>query len=154
MKLMKKLGFTVVELIVAMVVLSIILTTGAFSYVGYRQKSKTHQNKLHAEEVIRKMTVWTTVEKKYPSELGDLTDADSLLNTISQDTRERLTHPTSNPGSPSANHPDNIEVLFCYRPTDFSTPIGARAYYWDLRKKIQKYQYYGNSEETGVKCFP
>ena len=22
-----------------------------------------HQNKLHAEEVIRKMTVWTTVEK-------------------------------------------------------------------------------------------
>ncbi len=137
-----------------MVVLAIVASIGIFSYDSYSRKNKTNQNRLHAEEVIRKMTVWTTVEKKYPADLGEKDDQHSLVNTISADTRERLVDSIDNPGSPSNEYPYNIEVYFCYRPTDPTTPVGAKVYYWDLQEKVQKYQHYGNSEETGVMCQP
>lgn len=151
---MKKSGFTIVELVIATAVLAILVTIGLFSYSSYVRRNQTTQNRLNAEEIIRKMTVWTTVEKRYPSELGDVTDPNSLINTISSDVRERLAESAENGGSPSEEYPKNIEVRFCYRLPDTSTPVGARAYYWDLQDKVQKYQYYGNSEEPSVSCQP
>lgn len=150
---MKRLGFSITELTIAIAILAMLIVIGSRSYSGHIRHSHTNQNKMHAEEVIRKMSVWTTAEKKYPDSLGDLSDSGSVISTISSDTRERLTS-SSNPSTPGSNNPKNIEVQFCYRPDEPDIKIGARAYYWDLVKQELKYQHYGNSEEAGAICHP
>lgn len=142
-----------IEIVVVIAAIAVLSTIGTVSYIGYTQRNQTNQNHLNAEEVIRKMTIWTAVEKRYPDTLGEASDSSSLMSTISTDTREYLVS-SSNSGLPSQDYPKNIEVRFCYRSTDSDTPVGARVYYWDLQEKVEKYQYYGNSEEPDVSCRP
>lgn len=122
-------GFTIVELLIAMVIISILVTITSFSYSGMRNKSRSQTAKTNAASVKKAAEAYFNTANVYPSARSHFSS--SFVNMPTD-----INLLTS--GSLTASNGEN-SIL--YRYVNTSGAYGACIMYWD---------YYPSSGSPGV----
>ena len=76
-KNIKNQGFTLVELLIVIVIIAILTVVSLVAYNGLQNQAKTSAAKSTVDTVAKKAELYNTEEGKYPTQLSDLTTADT-----------------------------------------------------------------------------
>ena len=76
-KNIKNQGFTLVELLIVIVIIAILTVVSLVAYNGLQNQAKTSAAKSTVDSVAKKAELYNTEEGKYPTQISDLTGADT-----------------------------------------------------------------------------
>lgn len=97
----KELGFTLVELLVVIVVLSIVAGIASFAFIGSQQRSNDDARNIKATQISESLEKYHQANNEYPSETtmsGTVSELKALLNIKSD---EVFTFPGAESGTKS-----------------------------------------------------
>lgn len=137
-KNIKNQGFTLVELLIVIVIIAILTVVSLVAYNGLQNQAKTSAAKSTVDSVAKKAELYNTEEGKYPSQISDLTGADTKKSYYIAPAN--VTQLASGTSFASDTPTTTVEYEKCPL-TGTGNPTGA---------KIKFYDYSKNSVETRV----
>lgn len=137
-KNIKNQGFTLVELLIVIVIIAILTVVSLVAYNGLQNQAKTSAAKSTVDSVAKKAELYNTEEGKYPSQISDLTGADT--NKSYYIAPANVTQLASGTSFASDTPTTTVEYEKCPAAST-GNPTGA---------KIKFYDYSKNSVETRV----
>jgi prepilin-type N-terminal cleavage/methylation domain-containing protein len=152
-----KLGFTIIELLVVIVVIGILAAITIVSYSGITTRANTASAQSAAQSVLQKVETYNAERGRYPYATTDMTTDSTTTYYFSASTFSFTL------GTTAPNSPNTLKFVKCgTTPNSAQSDItlangnitGIRIYYWTYNGTPNANNYYsaGNDVGAGVAC--